>query len=102
MKYIRRLRKQIVWWKTVRSAYGWKAMFDKDVEVIYMPRVHEILGTVFERPFYVWRNSSNPCSCSMCRDAKYKRNRSGRNGYRFEIEKQLEDEGRSDRVARIH
>lgn len=99
MKYIRRLHKQIVWWKTVKSAYGWNT---EDVKVIYHPHVHEILGTVFERPFYVWRNSSNPCSCSMCRDEKYKRNRSGRNGYRFEILKQMEDEGGGNRIPRIH
>ena len=97
MKYFRRLHKQIVWWQRVYSSYN-----VRNADVIYQPKVHQIIGTAFEKPFYILRESSCPCSCSLCRESKYKRNRSGRGGYVFEIQKQIEDESSCNWFSRIH
>lgn len=96
MKYIRRLRLQLTWWKTVKSEYG-----VRDYEVLYRPSPSQIIGTVFEKHFYQWKNNSNPCSCSLCRDEKYKRSKHGKNGYMFEIKKIIEDEGCGDRFQGV-
>lgn len=100
MKYIRRLKRQITWWDYVLKDYGMGyAERMKPDNVLYMPKVAQIIGSEFEKHFHGWKNTSCPCSCSACSGDKYRRDRMS---VRREILKQLEDEGCGDRVARIH
>ena len=101
MKYFRRLRKQLAWWNGIARYYPMPREEDAvPGNVLYCPTVKLVVGTEFERPFYKFKDSSCPCSCWVCREKKYKRNRSD---VRSEVIKWLDEdyEGCCSRFPRI-
>ena len=89
MKYIRRLGKHLYWWSRVKV----------QGKTLLRPTVTLVLGTDFERPFYVLRETSGACSCCDCKDRKYKRKH---NEIRKKINEQLEEhESSRDRFPEL-
>ena len=88
-RYIRRLRLLLSYYDQLRLGEG---------RVLYKPSVANVLGTEYEKPFMLLRNTTRPCSCPICKNERYKRYKSDA---RCEILNDINDEGCCDRVPWI-
>lgn len=96
MKYIRRIDLRLrSWHRIYLSTKG----FVNRSHYLERPIMVLVLGTEWEQAFYHLKEISGACSCSLCKEEKYKRKRSY---HKRDVIKELEYESCCDWIPRIH